>query len=74
MQSEIYGWHVSTKDGRHQNNLYGKYSTEVTVQPPPLSEFQEFTKGAVNGSIKIVNSSPKKIEKFSSSPQLQNTQ
>ena len=47
---------------------------DVTVQPPPLSELQESTKGAVNESTEIAISSPKKIEKRPYSPQLQNTQ
>jgi hypothetical protein len=30
----LFGWHVSTKDSRHQNNLYGKYFTEVKISEP----------------------------------------
>ena len=35
MQSEIYLVDMfRPKDGRHQNNLYGKYSTEVKISEP----------------------------------------
>jgi hypothetical protein len=46
----------------------------VTVQPPPLPEFQGSAKEAVNESMEIDISNPTKIEKRRKSPLPQNTQ